>query len=308
MLLPELEVLKLSSSYHVTKEALMHLATKDGSGRIRNNLQELDVTFCSNITYNAAIQFRTLLPKCLLRRLPQWMCGHTKTPFGEDRRDEIHTYWPDGSFSYNRDRQSKGFVVRVDILSGQNHVSEKLQFIDFDTPGMPPWFRDGFRPSISLLKLENNADSNAQHILVAQRKGGMRHLKYFPKLEQAEMVPLGSSKQFGLDGNRLSEEGVESLMEGRVSVLVSHVRKSKLKKEEEFSPLDLVEEIALHLESADEAAHEEQVSAMGFQTTEDLVHHVLLGGNTNTTEAESDFWYNEDMVAFEFNSVSPTEP
>ena len=247
MLLPELEVLKMSGSHHLTEEALMRLSTEDGSGRIRDNLQELDVTFCSNITYDTAIQFRTLLPNCLFRRMPQWMCGHTRTPFGVDGRVEVHTYWPDGTFSYNRDRQSKGFVIRVDMLSGQNHVSEKLQFIDLPSNGnTPDWFSTGFRPSVSILRLEDNV--GAQHVLVAQRKGGIKHLKYFPKVEQAEIVPLGSSKHFRLDGNHLSEEEVSAQGRNFPVVLVSHMQKSKLTKEEYFSPLGLVREIASYLE------------------------------------------------------------
>ena len=315
MLLPKLEVLKMSSSYHVSEVALMNLTTTDGSGRIRNNLQELDVTFCSNITYNAVIQFRVLLPKCLLRRLPQWMCGHTKTPFGENGRDEVHTYWPDGTFSYNRDHQSKGFVIRVDILSSQDHVSEKLQFIDLNLQErMPPWFCSGFRPSISLLRLEDNGNVDTQRVLVAQRKGGIKHLKYFPKVEQAEIVSLGLSKYFGLEGKCLSEEEVESSMGGRyfTMVMVSHMRKSKLKKEEQLSPLGLVRENALYLESTkddDEEIRHEAMSATGIHNTEDMVHR-SLGGIAAISEVEYDFKYNEDMVALPLNSneFSRTSP
>ena len=312
MLLPKMEVLKISSSYHVTEEALMHLATKDGSGRTRDNLQELDVTFCSNITYNAVIQFRMLLPNCLFRRLPQWMCGHTKTPFGEDGRVEVHTYWPDGAFSYNRDHQSKGFVVRVDMLSGQNHVSEKLQFIDLASEGrnMPDWISRGFRPSLSILRLEDNVDT--QHILVAQRKGGIKHLKYFPKVEQAEMVPIGSSKHFFLDGNLVSEEDLDpSTRQGGsfTAALVSHMPKSKLTKEEYFSPVSLVSEIASHLKEikeTDEALMRRIMNEIGIpipsgMSLEEMVEHSIGG----TEVRENDFRYNEDMMPFPLNSDEP---
>lgn len=314
MLLPELEVLKMSSSHHVTEEALMHLSTKDGSGRIRENLQELDVTFCPNITYDAVIQFRTLLPSCLFRRLPQWMCGHTKTPFGVDGRVEVHTYWPDGTFSYNRDRQSKGFVIRVDMLSGQNHVSQKLQFIDLPSSGnMPDWFSTGFRPSVSILRLEDNAST--QHVLVAQRRGGIKHLKYFPKVEQAEIVPLGSSKHFDLNGNRLSEEELATAAQrgNFTAVLVSHMQKSKLTKEEQLSPLGLVGEIESHLEeikNIDEALMRRIMDAVGIGiptnvSLEEMVER-SLSGTAAMTETENDFRYNEDMVAFPLNSDEPS--
>jgi len=298
MLLSELEILNMSGSY-VSEPLLLNFAMKDGSGRIRSNLRELDVTFCSNITYESAIQFRTLLPHCLLRRLPRWMCGHTHTPFGENGRDEIHTYWPDGAFRYNRESQSRGFVIRVDLLgSDPNHVSEKLQFIDMD--GMSLWFRVGFHPSVSLLRLHDKDGS--QNVLVAQRKGGIRHLKFFPKKVQANIIPIGTSKHFDLEGNCLTDEDVEASAQGRNSsmAMVSNMRKTQLKKEEELSPLGLVREIELHF---DRQQNDEEVRALADIATgmgmnaEEIVDRAL-GGAPST---ENDFIYNEDMVAFQLD-------
>ena len=178
------------------------------------------------------------------------MCGHSETPFGGNGNDEVHTYWPDGTFSYNREEQSKGFVMRVDMLgSDPNHVSEKLQFIDI-SERMPDWFQRGFRPSVSLLRLENDEDigGDAQHVLVAQRNDGMKRLKFFPKIEQAQIVPLDLSKHFDFKGNCLNEEEVESQERTFPVAMVSHMRKKKLQKEEHFPPSELVGEIASYLQ------------------------------------------------------------
>ena len=300
MLMPGLEILRISESYHVTEDALLMLLAKDGSGRVRSALREVDVTFCSNITYSAVIQFRTLLPNCLLRRLPDWLCGHTHTPFG-DGTDEVHTYWPDGTFSYNREQQSEGFVMRIDMLgSDPNHVSNKLQFIDFDERmrgALPSWFERGFLPSVSLLRLENEEgiSDDAQHVLVAQRKEGIKRLKFFPKVEQAQMVPLGSSRHFDLNGNLLEDEVIESQERTVVSVMVSHMRKKRLQKEEHFSPFELVAAIASYLEKMKGT---EVSMPDGFNDPEDLVHLAMLPGDpVLTIHSESDYRYDDNMVA-----------
>ena len=300
MLMPELEKLQISESYYVTEDALLNLIGKDGSGRVRSALREVDVTFCSNITYSAVIQFRALLPNCLLRRLPDWLCGHTHTPFG-DGTDEVHTYWPDGTFSYNREQQSEGFVMRIDMLgSDPNHVSNKLQFIDFDERmrgALPSWFERGFLPSVSLLRLENEEGigDDSQPVLVAQRKNGIKRLKFFPKVEQAQMVPLGSSRHFDLNGNLLEDEVIESQERTVVSVMVSHMRKKRLQKEEHFSPFELVAAIASYLEKMKGT---EVSMPDGFNDPEDLVHLAMLPGDpVLTIHSESDYRYDDNMVA-----------
>jgi hypothetical protein len=303
MMMPRLEWLGISKCYHVKEDALMNLTTRDGSGRIRTNLREIDATFCWNITYNAVIKFRTLLPNCLLRRLPEWICGHTETPFGGNGSDEVHTYWPDGTFSYNREEQSKGFVMRIDMNmeSDPNHVYEKLQFIDLDFHESN-WFRQGFHPSVSLLRLEDDEATShgAQHVLVAQRKDGIKRLKFFPKIEQAVMVPLGSSKHFDFKGNCLNEEEVESEERTFPVAMVSHMRKKRLQKEKQFSPLELVGEISSYLERWKEI--EEVMIRMGdtemlrVNVAEDVVDGALRPSRV-MIESESDYRYDDNMVA-----------
>jgi len=299
MMMPELQRLGISGSCHVVEDALLNLTTSDGSGSFRTNLREIDVTFCSNITYRTVVQFRTLLPDCLLRRLPDWMCGHSETPFGGNGHDEVHTYWPDGAFSYNREEQSKGFVMRVDMLGlDPNHVSEKLQFIDFGE--RHNWFGHIFRPSVSLLRLENDegTSGDTQHVLVAQRKDGMKRLKFFPKIEQAQIVPLGLSKHFDYKGNCLNEEVVDSQERTFPVAMVSHMRKKILQKEEHFPPSELVGEIASYLQEMkrSEEILLERWELVRMEDAEDLVDQDLRPDGV-IPESESDYRYDDNMVA-----------
>ena len=231
------------------------------------------------------------------------MCGHSETPFGGNGHDEVHTYWPDGTFSYNREEQSKGFVMRVDMLgSDPNHVSEKLQFIDINV--IHQWFRYVYRPSVSILRLENDEgiSGDTQHVLVAQRKDGMKRLKFFPKIEQAQIVPLGSSKHFDYKGRCLDEEVVESQERTFPVAMVSHMRKKTLQKEEHFSPSELVGEIASYLERM-KNAEEVMLTRWGLRRvdeTEDLVDQALRPDGVQIV-SESDYRYDNDMVAIPFN-------
>ena len=140
-------------------------------------------------------------------------------------------------------------------IYNENHVYEKLQFINFsehETPTWfrnahvadewPTWFRNAYRPSVSVLRLD------AEHVLIAQRLGGLKHLDYFPKKDHAGMVPIGSSKSFDLKGQILSDEiATIALEESDFEVVkVSHMRKRPLSKEVQFSPACLVEEISAY--------------------------------------------------------------
>ena len=227
------------------------------------------------------------------------MCGHSETPFGGNGHDEVHTYWPDGTFSYNREEQSKGFVMRVDMLgSDPNHVSKKGQFIDFGERNMP--VGHVFRPSVSLLRLEDDEgiSGDTQHVLVAQRKDGMKCLKFFPKVEQAQIVPLRSSRHFDFKGNCLNEEVLESQERTFPVAMVSHMRKKKLQKEEHFPPSELVGEIASYLQEMkrNEETMLEHWDLARMEDAEDLVDQDMRPDRV-IPESESDYRYDDNMVA-----------
>jgi hypothetical protein len=151
LLLPHLKKLSLVGSLAVTDKGLEFLSRRGGhhntattSTPTNNNendlLQEIDITFCRNTTYAGTFVLRERLTNLqVLRRIPKWLEGQFHTPFGED---EVHTYWPDGTFTFNRNSQSNGFVCDVFLWDGyvSDFVGEKLQYNNFAAPlGWPEW-------------------------------------------------------------------------------------------------------------------------------------------------------------------------
>jgi len=307
-LLPSLEVLMIVGSHKVHETSFLELGAENDFGQKRTNLREIDATFCDEITYGAALKLRQALPQCLVRRLPSWVCGHTETPFaGRSIRDvaelsgneaeevEVHSYWPDGSFSYGRSVQSEGFVVRIQMIDNDpNHLEEKLQFSDFEPPeGWPEWTRFAFRPGVSLLRVPDETESDGnitRSILVAQRIGGIKHPRYFPKREHADMVPLGQSRFFALNGALRIGEQVDAATNSN-SIMVSQMKKSPLSKDEETPPADLVDGNAAFLSTYE--AEGGTVPPYG----EELLHRGLAGPNLEILQEEVNFSYSNGDLA-----------
>ena len=172
------------------------------------------------------------------------MDGRFETPFANDG---VHTYWPDGSFQYEREQASRGFLRHVRRIvhnndENNNHhhqrVQTKVQYTNFDPPNgaWPEWARHVYRPGVSLLWREddddaerkNAADDNNNHgctaattgenhspprkkgtILVAQRTRGMHPPSdEWPKVEHWSL-PIGKSVYFDRDGSRLVEDSAD---------------------------------------------------------------------------------------------------
>ena len=190
----------------------------------------------------------------------------------------------------------------------EHNVYAKLQFINFSAPEWPTWFKNAYRPSVSILQLDD------EHILSAQRIGGLKHLDYFPKKDHAGMVPLGSSKSFDLKGQILSDEVVNIAPEEREFevVSVSHMRKRPLSTEEQFSPSCLVEEISAYLENIqvneEVRRRSREDDDTGIEYAEDLVDRAFDENldladvfGWSRREREEDFMYDDNMVAVPIN-------
>lgn len=118
-------------------------------------LKEVDITFCSSTTFRSVLILRgigtsqnsILIPSelrpILIRRLPIWLQGHFYCPWGE-----VHTYYPDGSFTFSRNGESKGWVS---FLSDRgDHLADRLRYIDAQ---IPRWMSlDDFQPGVLLRK------------------------------------------------------------------------------------------------------------------------------------------------------------
>jgi hypothetical protein len=68
------------------------------------------------------------------------MDGKFQTPFDNDG---LHTYWCDGTFQFDRDTQSSGFVSDLQLKKNDcDYVTDKLQYNNFEPPvGWPTWSR-----------------------------------------------------------------------------------------------------------------------------------------------------------------------
>lgn len=206
-----------------------------------SSLKFVDLTFCRQTSYEGTMWLRDGLPnlKCI-RRVPRWMDGRFHTPFGPDNSVEIHTYWPDGTFSFTRDTQSNGYVMDLfpcDEAAGNENsqpgdlpfeyeavdfAGDKLQYNDSHFIGnVPETVQFAYRPGVSLLRLpaEKGTDLSTPCILVAQSPYGLKPPRRRQWLEQicANNIPVGQSKYFGLrvnsDGNPVNPDGEGELVE-----------------------------------------------------------------------------------------------
>jgi hypothetical protein len=183
----------------------------------RDHLRYIDITYCKHTSYQTTLTLRQHFPHLIIRRQPAFMDGNFVTNF---ENDGIHTYWCDGTFRFQRQQCSRGYVMQVlqPHRSNPNHVQTKLQFTDFEAP--PNWARLGldlvYRPGVSLLNLErieNDAHDTAGNesqqpqdislsrrdksrtLLVAQCLRGLYSPKGWPKREHADL-PVGKTFRF----------------------------------------------------------------------------------------------------------------
>jgi len=193
-------------------------------------LRDIDMTFCDRLSYEDALTLREEFAAnhdeeeeatLVIRRQPVWADGHFQTPFANDG---CHTYWPDGTFNYERERCSKGFVQKMQMIhNNPYHVKTTIQYTDFDPPvGWPEWTRFFYRPGVSLLyRKEQNNDEKHRSILVAQHIRGLVAPDDWPKPEHWSL-PLSQSVHFTREGDRIEERDADAeqyVMVTRIPVL-----------------------------------------------------------------------------------------
>ena len=201
-------------------------------------LQYIDIKFCRNTTYEGTFLLRSLLDNLrLIRRQPSWLDGEFHTPFSTDGSVEVHTYWPDGSFTFTRNSQSTGFVCDLFPWKEDEYdfLGDKLQYNNFPTPdGWPSWFGYAYRPGVSLLKLEDDTSSignrqdESRCVLVSQYVRGLKPPSNRHLIEGAkDLVQEGESKYFDKDGNILPNGAPENGQDSQV-MMISKMRKYPL--------------------------------------------------------------------------------
>lgn len=257
-LFPNLNSLRMRQCDLVTDFGLDCISRSAAAAR---HLEVVDITFCHNTTYSGTFPLRERVTNLkLLRRQPEWLDGRFETPFGGARSGaEIHTYYADGSFSFNRDSQSNGFVCQLHPWD-EDFLGDKLQYNNFRAPlGWPEWTQFCYRPGVCLLRLpptgiddESSTDNHHQHhhnhptVLVGQYMRGLRAPKNRPLMERAkELVPLGHSRYFDKTTEELLPfEDAESTSQHYNLdnvIMVSRMRVKPLESDQLMPPPSLVQ-------------------------------------------------------------------
>lgn len=197
--LPNLRTIAMVGSLQVTDRGLHSLSFVES---FVDTLETIDITYCHGTSYAGTFCLRDKFgPNLLIRRLPQWMVGSFETPFDNDG---LHTYYADGSFEFEREEQSCGYVMHVDkwYQANPNFVFDKLQYSNFEIPEFfPSSARFFYRPGVSLLRLNEN------EVLVGQTLMGLQPPLDYPRREHAHLLPqAGSSVYFGRTGQVISED------------------------------------------------------------------------------------------------------
>lgn len=202
-LFPHLKHVNMQRSVDVTDRGLewlsQHTAAEDGG------IETIDISFCGQTTYKGTFCIRDRLSKSLkvLRRQPKWLDGKFHTPFSENSETvEVHTYYADGAFSFNRDNQSRGFVSELQEWDPSgDYLADKLQYTNFEPLlGWPTWTTYSYRPGVCLLKLPDHKHENGElirSVLVGQNLRGLRPPKIGDLMrETASDLAIGTSTYF----------------------------------------------------------------------------------------------------------------
>lgn len=225
-LFPLLRHIGMKRSSGVTNQGLNWLSQHTGNG-----IESIDITFCENTSFSGTFPLRDRLGNSLrvLRRQPKWLDGKFHTPFSEDSDIvEAHTYFADGTFSFTRENQSRGFVMELSEWDGSDdYLADKLQYTNFEPLlGWPTWTVYSYRPGVCLLKLPDHKNENGEvvrTVLVGQNLRGLRPPKIRTiMMEIAADLPVGTSTYF-----RKEEDGEIVRVEARPAsggIMVSKMR------------------------------------------------------------------------------------
>lgn len=206
-----------------------------------STLRSIDLTFSEGTTYGATIFLRRALPGLeLVRRQPATLDGCFLTPFG-DNSVERHTYYADGSFSFSRTQQSKGYVRFLKKEPDQEFLYDSMQYSDFrGVMGWPPWARFFYRPGVALKFAAPTEGNSVRNVLVAQMLSDIRAPEAWPPVAD-EKVPLGQSVYIREDGEVLPSQAPADAAQQGAAVMVSRMEVQPL--ECLMPPASLVDEI-----------------------------------------------------------------
>ena len=221
---PRLTELNLSRCAGLDQHAALAL-------RRSRSLVEVDFTFCREIRYTVAAQLRRAVPALkTVRRLPAWLTGVFHCPWGE-----LHSYWPDGSFSFTRTTQSRGAVHELEECDGGAFLKDALLYID-----APVWLGSGPQQGVFLREVDRDelpeaerwAEGERSQVLVAQSMEHMTQLATFPDFPAAQ-VPLTESVHVSAQGS----DGRE------ITAMLSRMRVEPLPDDGEQPPSSLRTEL-----------------------------------------------------------------
>lgn len=238
---PQLQEWRMVGSKKITDEGLRCIVSQP-------QLRLLDITYCSGTTYGGTFPVRDAHRKAnkhnknyqrlVIRRQPEWMDGKYDTRFDNDG---LHTYWPDGTFRYERREQNCGYIDSIHPWSTDNphHIRDKIQFADFKAPNSwPPWVVGyAYRPGVSILRLADEAEKQDEdgnpchHVLVAQVVRGLLPPSGYPRPQDKD-IPLGTSQYFNSDGQHVARQAQDA------SVMVTKMRVYPL--DDPHPPPDLI--------------------------------------------------------------------
>jgi hypothetical protein len=283
-LMPSLQHLSMVSSEAVTSQGFMSLTEESADDDFfvkyrQPNLRYIDITFSPRISYESTLLVRARLQNgVVIRRQPSWMDGRFETNFDNDG---IHSYWADGSFSYEREGASSGYVDEVFLWdeTNQDHVGDKLQFTNFTPPATwPNWARFFYRPGVSLLRTpeeegQEHEGSEGRTIIVAQLLAGMRPPRDYPQ-KQHRNLPVGVTQHFNLQGDLITEDDPD--FRDHRHLIVTRMRVFPL--ESLMPPQEIVDQNSAFLRDYKRSLLD--IESRGGAAAFEQILHDALGGTT----------------------------
>lgn len=269
--IPRLKHLSMIHSLRVTDAGLESIPRNS----IRcKTLESIDITYCRNTTYGGTFCLRDELTALkLLRRQPKWMDG-TYSCVRPNGRD-ITTYWADGTFFFLLRTSCSGYVCDLFQWTSDNErrVGVMTQFnnsYDGALELLPQIYRSVFRPGFSILRLPNEGA-----LLSCILLKGIYPPKDHPTKEHVNLVPLGESRNFDLEGNVLPVSDLNTAMH---HFQINHATKASLQSL--MPPPEIVELNRLQVSQM-----QPHLTRSGVWNRLETRLHTLTGGGVGEVDA-----------------------
>lgn len=197
----------------------------------RRHLRLLDITLCNSVHYRQTLFLRDVLHADLvIRRQPKWMDGNYVTPF---KNDGIHTYWADGSFSFQRSDKNCGYVRDLWLEDSSTHRYGKTFQFTYVHRYLPTVSVQPTLPQLDMSSASTEASEASvatgastkkmvRTVLVTQCFDGSHPPSDFPKPEQGQHFPIGVTQYFRReeDGLPVFEESATHHQEARADHVI----------------------------------------------------------------------------------------